>query len=48
MAGSLNIYPHTPLTVDAVSAGPSILLEEKGRRLELALYCLSPTLQVSA
>jgi len=29
----------------AVSAGPSILLEDKGRRLELAMYCLSPTLQ---
>jgi len=29
----------------AVSAGPSILLEEKNRRLELAMYCLSPTIQ---
>ena len=29
-----------------VSAGPSILLEEKNRRLELAMYCLSPTIQV--
>ena len=42
-AGWLSVY-NLPIFM-AVSAGPSILLEDKGRRLELAMYCLSPTLQ---
>ena len=29
-----------------MSAGPSILIEDSGRRMELAMYCLSPTIQV--
>lgn len=42
-AGLLSVY-NVPFFM-AISAGPSILLEDKGRRLELAMYCLSPTLQ---
>ena len=32
----------------AIGSGLTILLEEKSRRLELAMYCLSPTIQVRA
>jgi hypothetical protein len=43
---SMNIFtPKTNWLFCGLAAGPAVLIEQKSRRMELALYCLSPALQ---
>jgi hypothetical protein len=46
MLRTLNVYTtKTHWLFGGLAAGPAVLLEHKSRRMELALYCMSPALQ---